>query len=141
MSYLLIWFLPLSSKNFFLIVNIIDVVLTLSMGVVISRTLAYMSGTYMQSFDILMFVFLILSILSLVVFISKSTYAHTLNRIYVFYRLFLTLIVFIFLVIRLYWIAAYSGEHKFDLLVWFLSYFIFNGLNLYWSLEMLKMVN
>ena len=141
MHYLFIWFLPFHSKDFYMIINIIDVILPIVTGGFLYRMLAQSGGfDNGQTIETVIAVQLIIAIVALILFFTERGYRHVIHKIYMFYRLFLTIFVFIFVLYSLF-IAVTKNRLNTEYVLTWVGVFTFNGLNLYWSLELLKIIN
>ena len=142
MHYFLIWFIPLASKDFYLIVNILDIVMTLCFEGFITGFIYGRSGAWnYNTHRTLNLIFLILAIIALIFYFTERTYRHTIHKIYMLFRLFVTVVSFIFLILVLIDIIRGGAPSKTDQLISLIGYGCFNILNLYWSLELLKICN
>ena len=142
MHYLFIWFIPLHTKDFYLIVNLIDVILMAFFNGYLNRFFYYRTQWTRDMHQTLLVIFLIMAIVALVVFFTQNTYRHVVHKIYMLVRLFVTLMSFIMVFYALFDILMSSDSRdKVEHVMSWLGYGCFNLLNLYWSLELVRIIN
>ena len=141
MANLLIWFAPLRHKDFYLVINIFDIIFLSLFVSVIYRFFYYHTDWTRDTQQIITSVFLVSAILSLIIYFVKNTYTSAVHRIYVNLRLLFTLITFLLVVWQLVDILLHdtSRSRPERVLAWD-GYGSFNFLNLYWSLELVKII-
>lgn len=141
MYYFLIWFVPLEAKDFYLIVNVLDVVMCLfSEGWLLNFMYGGLVPWNYNTHRTVNFILAASAIIALIVYFTQNTYRHVIHKIYMLVRLFVTGIVFIFLVLILIDIMG-NGRASTDRVIGLIGVGCFNFLNLYWSIQLLKICN
>ena len=139
MHNLFIWCLPLHSKDFYLIINILDIVLCACNSTFLRQWLWASSGNVSRdTMTTVMVIFMIIAIVALVLYFTERGYRHVIHKIYMFFRLFVTIFVFIMLIIN--FVSSIGNIQPEHVIPWVLYGFL-NFLNLYWSLELMKIIN
>ena len=137
----LIWYIPLQSKDFYLIVSIIDIIMTLVFERAMTEMIYVTSNHFRRDTHRSLNLALgITALIGIIVYFTQHTCRHLVHKIYMLLRLFITVVVFIFLILLLIDIIQYS-KTPLETTISIIGYACFNILNLYWSLELVKICN
>ena len=142
MHYLFIWYIPLNSKDFYMTVNLLDVISIIFFNSYFMKFISYPSKLSHNVHQNILWLFILMSIVALVVFFTKNTYRHITHKIYMLLRFFVTFVS----LIMVFWaitdiIGENNSKRKAESVISWLVYGCFNLLNLFWSLELLKIIN
>ena len=144
---LLFFGVPLSSKDFYLTINIIDIIISVFLPSLFQSGLVgpYTSNQSHQSItNILSILLLVFSICALVFYFTKHSYRTGIHKAYMITRIFLTIFQLVMvgmaLINELRWHSQYGNFHsdRIPILV-FLT--VFHALSTFWSFQLMKIIN
>lgn len=137
----LIWYIPLAAKDFYLIVNIMDIVLSVFFPWLFYKFFYYSSSWSRDTHATINVIFAVVAIIGLIFYFTERTYRHLVHKIYMIVRLFVTVVAFVMIVLFLLDLLLGKVHNSAEYVLPAIGWGCFYILNLYWSLELLKIVN
>ncbi len=151
MPNLLFCAIPLHSKDFYLTINIIDLIISIFFsGIFMATNIVSFRVEYTRFdvlFDLLLFVF---ALLALINFFQKRYYRSDMHKIYMFTRLFLTLTRLILISMAIFtWFANFDRNNRDSrtrsknnsYLIYMMIHGSYQLLSSYWSFQLMKIIN
>ena len=147
MPKLLFCYLHQHRKDFYLTMNIIDIIL----GVLFSGLFAinhqiHLDVYYGSLIELLDLILFIIAIIAIFQYFSRRHYHTDVHKIYMIIRLFTTIFKFLIICMSFLNLLQTMSHHRdktryTNQLVFLISLTLFNFLSLYWSYEFMRMIN
>lgn len=147
MPKLLVYFLPMHSKDFYLTLNIIDIIMGIIFTGIFESSLIIRVHSYYDSWVwILDLILLVTAIFALCKYFMKRYYRTSAHFAYMITRIFSSVLKFLFTVMILYACIVRMADNKHrskytPSLVYFSFMTCYSTLSLYWSYHLMRIVN
>lgn len=146
MPKLLVYCLPMSSKNLYLILNILDIVICMMiMGFIQINFISALNKIGSSMIIFLYFTLFISSSVALFVYVTRGSYKTRAHMVYMIVRLFISIISFLIMTMALFGaikvLSAGTNNNLAPTLTWLSIMILYDTLSLFWSYQLMKIVN